>query len=55
MKLILVLFAGCLLLSAFSEANSQDLSGYPVIPWPQHLEAREGTFAARLAHAGDPF
>ncbi|MGI9174320.1 MAG: beta-N-acetylhexosaminidase [Rhodothermales bacterium] len=45
MKLILMLFAGCLLLGTLSKANSQDLSRYPVIPWPQHLEAREGTFA----------
>ena len=44
LKLILMLFAWGLLLSLPPEASGQDLSRYPLIPWPQHLEARDGTF-----------
>ena len=45
MKWIPMFFAGCLLLGMLSKAHSQDLSRYPIIPWPQHLEALDGTFA----------
>ena len=44
MKLTFMFLAGGLLLSLPPEASSQDLSRYPLIPWPQHLEARDGTF-----------
>ncbi len=44
MKLIWILFTGCLLLATLPEAQCQDLNRYPLIPWPQYIEAREGTF-----------
>lgn len=44
MKHILMFIAGYLLLANNQMASGQDLSRYPIIPWPQHLEARAGAF-----------
>lgn len=42
--LLLVLFAGALLAGSAPGVRAQDASRYPIIPWPQHLEPREGTY-----------
>jgi len=44
MKLAAILVVCCLMLGAPRGVCGQDLNRYPIIPWPQQLEARDGTF-----------